>query len=110
MNLSNGTEIANCASIADTFFKRLKGLMFTKSLKTGHGLYIQPCQSIHTFFMNYSIDILYLSEMLEIVGIDEKMEPKKIGKYYRAAASVLELPAGTIQNTNTSVGHYLSIN
>lgn len=109
VNLSNGTEIANNASKADTFFKRFKGLMFTKSLKTGHGLYIQPCRSIHTFFMNYPIDVLYLNESFQIVAMDETMEPKKTGKYYRAANTVLELPAGTIQKTKTSIGHYLSI-
>jgi uncharacterized membrane protein (UPF0127 family) len=109
VNLSTGTEIANYVSTADNFFKRLKGLMFTKCLHTGHGLYIKPCQSIHTFFMNYPIDVLYLSEQLEVVGMDEAMQPGAVGKYQRKAFSVLELPAGTIQETKTRIGHYLSI-
>jgi uncharacterized membrane protein (UPF0127 family) len=110
VNLTNGTEVANTIATADTFFSRLKGLMFTKSLLTGHGLYIKPCRSIHTFFMNYPIDVLYLSEQLEVVGMDVEMKPAAVGKYQPKAFSVLELPAGTIQETKISIGHYLSMN
>ena len=110
VNLSNGTEIANNLALANTFFKRLKGLMFTKNLSEGNGLHIQPCQSIHTFFMNYSIDVLYLSDQLEIVGMDESMKPRSVGKYHKMASSVLELPAGTISRTGSKIGHYLLIN
>lgn len=109
VNLSNGTELADQVSAADTFFKRLKGLMFTKNLLAGHGLHIQPCRSIHTFFMNYPIDVLYLSEHLEVVGMDETMGPTTVGKYQRKAFSVLELPAGTINKTETRIGQFLSI-
>jgi uncharacterized protein len=109
VNLSNGTELANDASDANTFLKRLKGLMFTKSLPIGHGLHIQPCRSIHTFFMNYSIDVLYLSDQFEIVGMDETMKPASVGKYHQMAYSVLELPAGTIRRTNTKIGDCISI-
>ncbi|WP_413302163.1 DUF192 domain-containing protein [Bacillus sp. 1P10SD] len=110
VNLSNGAELANNLSTADTFFKRLKGLMFSKSLPAGHGLLIRPCQSIHTFFMNYSIDVLYLSEDFEIVGLDETVKPATVGKYHKRAKSVLELPAGMIQKTETKIGNYLTIN
>lgn len=109
VNLSNGAELANHAVTADTFFKRLKGLMFTKSLPAEHGLIIQPCQSIHTFFMNYSIDVLYLSKDLEIVGLDETVKPATVGKYRKRAYSVLELPSGTIRQTETKIGNYLTI-
>jgi uncharacterized protein len=107
VNLTNGAELANHVSTADTFFRRLKGLMFTESLPAGHGLLIQPCQSIHTFFMNYSIDVLYLSKDLEIVGLDETIKPAKVGKFQKRAVSVLELPAGTIRKSGTKIGHYL---
>ncbi|QCJ41715.1 DUF192 domain-containing protein [Bacillus sp. S3] len=109
VNLTNGAELAIYVSTADTFFKRLKGLMFSKSLPAGHGLLIQPCQSIHTFFMKYSIDVLYLSKDLEIVGMDETVQPAKVGKIRKKAYSVLELPAGTIQKTETKIGNYITI-
>ena len=109
VNLTNGAELVNNLSTADTFFKRLKGLMFSKNLPAGHGLLIQPCQSIHTFFMNYCIDVLYISKDLEVVGIDETFRPAKVGKFQKRAFAVLELPAGTICQTETKIGNYLSI-
>ena len=109
VNLDNGAELAEIAVTANTFFKRLKGLMFTKSLPAGHGLHIKPCRSIHTFFMRYPIDVLYLSEDYEIVGMDETIKPATVGKYQRRAISVLELPAGTIRGIETKIGHYLTI-
>jgi uncharacterized membrane protein (UPF0127 family) len=109
VNLSNGTEIANEISKAYTFFTRLKGLMFSKSLPEGHGLHIQPCQSIHTFFMNYPLDVLYLNKELEIIGLEEEIMPSKIGQVYKNGNSVLELPRGTIQKSGTKVGHKIKL-
>ncbi|MHC0036750.1 DUF192 domain-containing protein [Pseudoneobacillus sp. C159] len=109
VNLSNGTEIATEISLAHSFFKRLKGLMFSTSLPEGHGMHIQPCQSIHTFFMNYPIDVLYLNKDYEIVGLQESFPPSKIGQVYKAGHSVLELPPGTLQKTGTKVGHKIKL-
>jgi uncharacterized protein len=109
VNLTNGAELVNQLATADTFFTRLKGLMFSKDLPAGHGLIIQPCQSIHTFFMNYPIDVIYLSNELEIVGLDETIKPGTVGKFHKQSQSVLELPAGTIQKTGTQIGNYLTI-
>ena len=86
------------------FFKRLKGLMFTNELATGCALHIKPCRSIHTFFMKYEIDVLYLDKKDVVVGIDERMSPGKVGQVYSRVASVIELPAGLLQETNTKVG------
>jgi hypothetical protein len=109
VNLSNGAELVNHLLTADTFVKRLKGLMFSENLPAGHGLLIRPCQSIHTFFMKYSIDVLYISKDLEIVSMDEMLMPAKVGKLQKKAHSVLELPAGTIRNTETKIGNYVTI-
>lgn len=109
LNLSNGKELAAHVKVADSFLSRFKGLMLTKCLPEGHSLYIQPCPSIHTFFMNYSIDVLYINENNEIVGADEQLEPAKIGKRYKGAYSVFELPEGTIRNTGTEVGHFIKL-
>ncbi|NKE08062.1 MULTISPECIES: DUF192 domain-containing protein [Mesobacillus] len=109
VNESNGRVLAANVKIADTFFSRFKGLMLTDSLPDGHGLYIQPCRSIHTFFMNYSIDVLYINENFEIVGAEEQLEPAKMGKRCKGAYSVFELPEGTIRNTGTKVGHSIKL-
>jgi uncharacterized membrane protein (UPF0127 family) len=109
LNQSNGKELAAHVKVADTFFSRFKGLMLTQSLPTGHSLYIKPCPSIHTFFMNYSIDVLYINENNEIVGTDEQLQPAKLGKRCKGAYSVFELPEGTVRNTGTKVGHFITL-
>jgi uncharacterized membrane protein (UPF0127 family) len=90
--------------VADKFFKRLKGLMFTKELPAQDALHIIPCNEIHTFFMNYSIDVLYLDKDKGIVHMDEEMEPGKIGKKVKNAISVVELPGGRIKTTKIRLG------
>lgn len=109
INLSNQQVIAHSFKKADSFLSRLKGLLFTKELPTGCALHILPCRSIHTFFMNYSIDVLYLDSSQKIVAIDEQLRPGLIGKRYVGAASVLELPAGTVRMTGTRVGDFIQL-
>lgn len=71
-------------------------------------LHISPCPSIHTFFMRYPIDVLYLNNRKEIVGIEEELMPGKIGKRFSKAESVIELPAGKIRDTSTTVGQMIA--
>lgn len=78
--------------------------MFTKNLSPQSALLISPCSGIHTYFMNYSIDVLYLDSDNKIIAIDEEMKPGKIGKYRKASAAVIELSDGMIQQTETKVG------
>ncbi|NEY71017.1 DUF192 domain-containing protein [Bacillus mesophilus] len=83
--------------------------MFSKDLPTGCGLHLKPCQSIHTYFMNYAIDVVFVNKRLEVVGIIESMSPRKTSKVFRSAASVFEFPAGTVSRTNTNIGDVLVI-
>jgi uncharacterized protein len=105
INLNNGNILASHMIKATTFFKRLKGLMFTKELPQDDGLLIQPCQGVHTFFMRYSIDVLHLDSQGQVVGIEANLQPGRIGKVFPQSNSVVELPAGRIQETETAVGH-----
>ncbi|MFC3041559.1 DUF192 domain-containing protein [Virgibacillus xinjiangensis] len=109
INKETGEIIAREVRVADRFWSRLKGLMFTKNMQESTGLHITPCASIHTFFMNYSIDILYLNREKEIVGIEENLEKGKIGKRFKQVRSVIELPAGTIKNTSTAIGQTVAL-
>lgn len=90
--------------IADTFFKRLKGLMFTKGLPEQSGLHIIPCSEIHTFNMYYPIDVLYLDANNNILAIDEELKPNRIGKHIKNAVSVVELSNGKIKKLKIEVG------
>lgn len=100
---SNGVVAENLV-MAKTFFKRFKGLMFTKDLSPQSALYIYPCSAIHTFFMNYSIDVLYLDINNIILAIDEDMKPGKIGIHRKNAAAVIELKSGSAKEMDIKVG------
>jgi uncharacterized protein len=107
VNQSNGRILADHLLVANTFWTRLRGLMFTSSLPSNSAMHITPCRSVHTFFMNYAIDVVYLDADFQIVAIDKTMVPRKFGKLHKGAVSVVELPAGKAADTETKVGQYL---
>jgi uncharacterized protein len=107
VNLSNGRIIAKQVKEANSFWQRFRGLMFTRTFPSGGALYIKPCRSIHTFFMNYAIDVMYLDANFQIVGLDIAVPPGKVGKSYKDAKSVVELPANKVLETETKIGHYI---
>jgi len=107
LNETTGDIIAYDVRTAYSFFNRLCGLMFTKSFCLGDALHIKPCRSIHTFFMNYPIDVLYLDEQNVVIGMDEQIPPYKIGTFHKKAQSVVELPAGSVKRLNIQLNHCL---
>jgi uncharacterized membrane protein (UPF0127 family) len=104
INLDNGQMIAHHVGEARTFWQRFKGLMFSKHLPSGCALHIQPCRAIHTFFMNYAIDVLHLDSDHNVVATEENLPPRRIGKKVKLTVSVVELPTGSIQKSDTKVG------
>lgn len=104
INQENGQVLASQVAGAYTFVKRLRGLLFTKNLPYGDALHIQPCRSVHTFLMNYAIDILYLDKQRKVIGMDERLQPGQTGRKFRQTYSVIELPLGIIKETNTQIG------
>jgi uncharacterized protein len=103
-NVTENSVIADNIIVANSFFKRLRGLMFTKELSPGSGLLILPCSGIHTFNMNYTIDVLYLDINNKILAIDENMAPGKIGEVRKGAVAVVELKGGKVKETLTKIG------
>lgn len=108
-NISNNEEISRNVIIADNFFKRLKGLMFTKELPADSSMYINPCSQIHTFFMNYDIDVLYLDKNNIVLAMDENLKPGRIWGKVKGASAVIELNGGKIKKSGIKVGQTLKI-
>ncbi len=101
----NNQVLADNVKIADTFFSRLKGLMGKKSLADGEGLLLTRCSAIHCFFMRITIDAIYLSAQMTVLG-KETIPPWKVGKHFKKTANVLELAAGS---ANVAIGDKLQI-
>lgn len=89
---------------AESFFNKLFGLTVRRKLRTGEGFYIENCSSIHTFWMRYSIDVIFLDKNNRVIAIYYNIRPFKITRFIRNSFSVLELNSGTIDKTTLSVG------
>ena len=105
-NLTRQTVLATCMEVADSGPKRNKGLLGRKLLRPGEGMWIVPCESVHTFFMQFPIDLVYLDREHRIRKLRSGVVPWRLSACL-SAHSVLELPAGTIYNTNTKPGDKL---
>jgi uncharacterized membrane protein (UPF0127 family) len=105
-NLTRGTVLATCLEVADSGPKRSKGLLGRKALAAGEGLWIIPCESVHTFFMQFSIDLVYLNRTNTVRKIRHSVPPWRLSACL-TAHSILELPSGTIWDTRTQPGDTL---
>jgi uncharacterized membrane protein (UPF0127 family) len=87
--------LSNNILVADDPVSRVIGLMFKKSPK-GDGLLLEPCNSIHTFFMRYSLDVIFLNKSNVVVKIIRDLKPWRMTFIYFKARKTLELPAGKL--------------
>jgi len=79
--------------VADNFWQRFWGLMGRKQLEDGRGLLLEGCSGIHTCFMKFPIDVVYLDRNFKVLNY-ETVKPWKLGSLIKGACHVLELPAG----------------
>ena len=108
-NLTRGQMLVQAGRVADTFWTRLRGLMGSKPLAPGEGLLVVPCKSIHTHFMGFPLDVLYVSAAQEVVDMEQALPPWRFGRLHRRARFVIELPSGTIAHTGTQLGDHLQV-
>lgn len=93
----NGEVICHKMVTAQNIFSRMMGLMFSAELPDCDGFLISPCNSIHTFFMRYSLDILFLDKNFKIVKAIYGLSPWRMTWIYLKSSHVLEMKAGTMK-------------
>lgn len=108
-NKTKNTVLASEAVLADTFFSRLIGLLNRHSLSEGEALIITRCQSIHMFFMRFPIDVVFVGGDDRVVGIVEHIKPFQLSPVFLKSRYAIELKAGTILATPTSIGDQLDL-
>jgi len=110
-NRTRTTYLATNLLIASTHWSRFRGLMATDSSRfpRGNGLWINPSHGIHTFAMRFPIDAVYLDRDRIIIHIEEGLKPWRLAAVRIQAASVLELPTGTIRESKTALGDQVDI-
>ncbi|HMD15410.1 MAG TPA: DUF192 domain-containing protein [Terriglobales bacterium] len=110
-NRTRTTYLATDLLIARTHWTRFRGLMAKDSSQfpRGQGLWISPSHGIHTFAMRFPIDAVYLDRDQIVIHLEEGLKPWRLAAVRVQAASVLELPAGTIRESQTILGDQVDI-
>jgi uncharacterized membrane protein (UPF0127 family) len=105
-NLTRQVVLANSVEVADAGATRRKGLLGRSGLPAGEGLWIVPCESVHTFGMKFPIDLVYLDRNRKVKKVRNAVPPWRFSACL-SAHSVVELASGTIQKTQTRPGDKL---
>jgi uncharacterized membrane protein (UPF0127 family) len=102
-----GALVAGHVERADTWRRRLRGLLGRDALPPGHALWLIPCAGVHTFFMRFAIDVLFLDRDCAVVRAVPGLVPWRATRVYPRAHSTLELPAGALSGLDLRVGDRL---
>jgi protein-S-isoprenylcysteine O-methyltransferase Ste14/uncharacterized membrane protein (UPF0127 family) len=105
----NGVPLADQLRPAHTHWTRLRGLLGTRRLEPGQGLWIKPSNQVHMFGMRYPIDVVFLDDDGRALRLVHALQPNRISPRVAGASDVLELPAGTLERTGLSEGARIEI-
>lgn len=103
LNVTRNTQIANRAEVAGSGMKRSKGLLGRKGLDAGEGMWIVPCEAVHTFFMQFPLDLIYLDKKNRIRKVKSNVRPWRLSVCL-SAHSIIELPVGAIRDSQSQPG------
>ena len=110
---TTGKLLASEVELADTFWRRFRGLMLRGKFQQGKALlfkFSKPGRhGVHMWFVRFSIDLVYLDSSFKVVELRAQL---KRWRFYRPRATVsylIELPAGTISRARVEVGHEISL-
>jgi uncharacterized membrane protein (UPF0127 family) len=102
-------DLLAVAETADTAASRTHGLLGRDSLAPGHGLILDPCRLIHTFFMRFAIDVVFFDRRQRVTRVARDVRPFRFAWGGWSARVTLELPAGTLGRISVLPGAQLRI-
>jgi uncharacterized membrane protein (UPF0127 family) len=108
-NNSRGTSLGEAIEVANTAALRVKGLLGRDALEDGHGLLFKGCSSLHTFFMTFPIDIIFLDKAGKVLKTAADVKPFKLVAAPFKAYYAIELPSGVIDRSVTKVGDLIAL-
>ena len=109
VNQKNDRQLASEVRVARSLWARFWGLMGRRSLHEGHGVLLTPCTSVHTFFMRFPIDVVFLDRNGRVVKIIPAMKPWRTALGGRGARSALELEAGAAEANGLEPGDVIAL-
>jgi uncharacterized membrane protein (UPF0127 family) len=102
----NGDVVCDSCAVAESPVSRMRGLLGRSELRPGEGLLLRPASAIHTWFMRFPIDAVFLDREWRVVGISDDIAPWRTARR-RGAKAVLELPAGESARRGLRLGDLL---
>ncbi|HEY4685925.1 MAG TPA: DUF192 domain-containing protein [Dehalococcoidia bacterium] len=106
-NADRDTILGEAIEVAATAVNRVKGLLGRECLEDGQGLFFEHCSSLHTFFMRFPVDIIYVDKSGKVLKAAADVKPFKLVAAPLRAYYAIELPLGAIRRSNTRVGDHL---
>ena len=107
IHVRTGREIARL-EIARTTLQRMRGLLGRNGLPPGQGMLIERCSSIHTLFMKFALDVVFLDSDWEVRRVVRDLRPWRMA-HSLGASCVVELAAGALEGTDLAPGDALKI-
>ena len=108
-NADRGTLLGDRIRVASSMADRTVGLLGTRSLEAGEGLWIERSPSIHMFFMRFAIDAVFVAADGRVTKVVENLKPWRVVWWARGARDCLELPVGAVAASGTQVGDHLRL-
>lgn len=102
-----GQVVCERCELADGLFSRGRGLLGRRELRRGQGMLIRPTWSVHTAFMRFAIDVVFLDSDLTVLKVAQRLRPWRAA-FRRRAHQALELPAGECERLGIGVGDRLA--
>lgn len=96
IDAKDGKILLDELEIADTFWKRFKGLQLRRSMPESSGILLSPCQSLHTCFMRFPIDVIMLDRENLVLGTRLRIRPWRAVICLSGTARVIEVSPGSV--------------
>jgi uncharacterized protein len=107
MNRTRGTVLGDRVRLASDLPGRLRGFLFRQPPAAGEGILLSPCRAVHMYGVRFPLDVVFISETGEVVATYRDLRPWQRSAVHGSARHALELPPGTIRDTDTAVGDLL---
>ena len=107
LNATRGRTLGERVGLADRWWLRLRGLLGRPPLAPGEGMLLTPCRAVHMYGMKYPLDVAFLDPHGEVVAAYHGLAPRQRTEWHPSARDALELPAGTLRDTDTREGDVL---